>query len=540
MAPVREGTDRAETGGGRAATAALIAIIAVGVFARFLDLGGKSFWLDELFMVQTVGDGLPGAAQIALQTGHMPPFRLLEWGITQVADREWWVRLPSAIAGALAIPAAYVLTRDLWCRRGGLFAALLTALSSFDVWYSQDATAYSLLILLAFLQMWSAVRAVTRGRPFDWRLLAFIVAANLYTDYLALPLTAGTLAYVAIGLWRRRRSGAKVDGQVPRAVVALEQVTIIYLPWLPIVYILFSSSNHLFPSAATLSGVGLALVEGLGLAGVIGILALIGLAVALRSARARPDLPLLLLLHIAAVLGLIAVTHSWWNLNARYLYVAFPMAVLLGGVGADAVVLWVAVRLSQPLPRIPAAPIAASCLVLLVVASMGWSLTAWEGTPKEMYRQAYAGVIASSPPDSVVLVEGNSADWAILAGRYYAHRAGVQLRFTSAGDAASIAPAFADQRIRVWAVVLTGEDPYGVRRLNYTIAPTVPLIAPPSGGRGIVLHRWLGITIAEAPSAGDPVHQAELLLRWGVQFDPALACVADRLEATGPAVPPRC
>ena len=539
MAPVQDGADQPGFGGGRAATAALIAIVAVGVVARFYDLGGKSFWLDELLMVQTVGDGLPRAAQIALQTGHMPPFRLLEWGITQYADGEWWVRLPSAIAGSLAVPAAYVLTRDLCSRRAGLFAGLLTALSSFAVWYSQDATAYSLLILLAFLQMWAAVRAVTRGQPLDWRLLALIVAANLYTDYLALPLTAGTVAYVAIGLWLRDRSGLKVDGQVPRAVVALEQITIIYVPWLPILYFVFSPHNHLFATAATASGIALAVVEGLGLVGVIGILAFIGLIAALRSARARPELLLVLVLPRGAVLSLVTLTHSWWYLNSRYLYVALPMAVVLGGVGAEAVVLWVTARLSQPVFRIPAGPIAAICVAIAMVASLSWSLTARQGSPKEMYRQAYARVIASSPPGSVILGEGEDADWALLAGRYYAHRARVDLRFTKAGDAGS-ASTFGDLRIRVWAVVLTNEDPYGLRRLNYTIAPSVPLVSPPHGGPGIELHHWFGITIAEAPSAGDPVHQAELLLRWGAQFDPDLACLAERLEATGPAAPPRC
>src|SRR5947199_182104 len=78
--------------------------------------------------------------------------------------------------------------------RVGLLAALLMAVGPFAVWYSQEARQYAPFMLLTTLQMLFAYRAVTLARAREWLALVACSILNLYTVYLALPVTAAVFA----------------------------------------------------------------------------------------------------------------------------------------------------------------------------------------------------------------------------------------------------------------------------------------------------------------------------------------------------------
>jgi mannosyltransferase len=61
------------------------------------------------------------------------------------------LRLPSALAGWLCIPAIYLLGKRLYSGREGLMAALFVAVLWAPIYYSQEARPYSMLILLSIL-----------------------------------------------------------------------------------------------------------------------------------------------------------------------------------------------------------------------------------------------------------------------------------------------------------------------------------------------------------------------------------------------------
>ena len=61
------------------------------------------------------------------------------------------MRLPSIIAGTLAIPALYLLGRELYDRRTGLVAAAFGAASPLLIWYSQEARMYAFVELFGLL-----------------------------------------------------------------------------------------------------------------------------------------------------------------------------------------------------------------------------------------------------------------------------------------------------------------------------------------------------------------------------------------------------
>jgi mannosyltransferase len=70
------------------------------------------------------------------------------------------LRVPSALCGALAVPAIYLLGRRLFGRTAGLIAGVLLALNPFMVRYAQTARAYALLVLLVTLSSYFFVRVI--------------------------------------------------------------------------------------------------------------------------------------------------------------------------------------------------------------------------------------------------------------------------------------------------------------------------------------------------------------------------------------------
>jgi 4-amino-4-deoxy-L-arabinose transferase-like glycosyltransferase len=104
----------------------LLAIMLLGAVLRFSGLGFQSLWSDELAswdistretMSQVIG---------GVQSDDHPPlyYLILRFAQWIFGDSEWALRLPSAVAGWLCIPAIYLLGKRLYSEREGIFAAL--------------------------------------------------------------------------------------------------------------------------------------------------------------------------------------------------------------------------------------------------------------------------------------------------------------------------------------------------------------------------------------------------------------------------------
>jgi len=183
-------------------TIALVAIVLVGALVRFSTLGEQSFWLDESFTYGIVARDLGHAVATIPRTESTPPlYYVLGWlwvrvfGLSEVGLRSF-----SALCGTLMIPVLWEIGRRLISPRVGLVAALLAAVNPFLFWYSQEARAYSLLLLLSSLSLLAVVRA--RERPSRQRLLFWgaIVAAALCTHYFSAFLLVPEAAWLLISL----------------------------------------------------------------------------------------------------------------------------------------------------------------------------------------------------------------------------------------------------------------------------------------------------------------------------------------------------
>ena len=235
----RPAAGSARVGAGRAPRASvlglLLCVLCLGALLRFHQLDAQSLWNDELSTwVQSHHETLAEVIEVGVRPTPYPPgFQILIWWVERhVGESEVALRMPSAVAGVLAILAIFLLGREMYGEREGLLAAAVLAVSYQPLYYSQEARAYSLLLLSAIVSglFWLRVQRALEGggRPGVATCVAYVASAGamMYLHYFGLLLAVvqvgGLLALFAL----RPRALAWAAG-LAAALAAL------YLPWLP-------------------------------------------------------------------------------------------------------------------------------------------------------------------------------------------------------------------------------------------------------------------------------------------------------------------
>jgi hypothetical protein len=124
----------------------------------------------------------------------------------KLGDPTVWIRLPSVLAGAAAVPTLYLLGTKLDRRPAGLIAAALIAVLPFAVFYGSEARAYGLLLFLLPLSTLALLRALEEGRPLWWAVYWLVASLAIYTQYIA-GLVVALQAVWALIAWREEWRG---------------------------------------------------------------------------------------------------------------------------------------------------------------------------------------------------------------------------------------------------------------------------------------------------------------------------------------------
>jgi 4-amino-4-deoxy-L-arabinose transferase-like glycosyltransferase len=208
---------------------ALPAIVVLAAAIRFAGLGDQSYWLDESFTVLVVDRDLSGMLDAIPEVESTPPlYYVLAWVWTQAFGvEEAGLRSLSAVFGTLTVPAAYLAARRLLSERAALVTALLVAVNPFLVWYSQEARAYALAILLATVSLHLAARAEQDRDPLSlagWALAASAAVASHYFALFLVVVEAVWLLRTPVAARRTRAAVAAVAAVCVALVpLALEQ-----------------------------------------------------------------------------------------------------------------------------------------------------------------------------------------------------------------------------------------------------------------------------------------------------------------------------
>lgn len=168
----------------RLTAAALLAVFAIVILAALLrleGLGRDSLQYDETRSLQYAQ--WPISHPRHWNNGMALYHATLHGWIRLAGESEAALRFPSALFGVAAVACLIALVRRINGRTAALVAGLMLTLAWRHVYYSQEARAYSLFIMLAVLATLLLVRLLER--PGTGRLIAYgaVLVALAYSHY---------------------------------------------------------------------------------------------------------------------------------------------------------------------------------------------------------------------------------------------------------------------------------------------------------------------------------------------------------------------
>src|SRR5512136_1545648 len=187
----------------------VIFITLVGGFLRVYLLANKGMWLDETFSVWIANHNVADMLQWIVKIDQHPPlyYLLLHYWVALNGDTPYAVRLLSALFGAATIPIIYLIGKRMSGVVMGLAAAVLLALSPFNIHLAQEARMYTCLAFNAAVAIYALVRLLTEprsARPFGSQFREYLHAWR--TSRQPEPDAGGDFSYAKKA---RKRSGLR-------------------------------------------------------------------------------------------------------------------------------------------------------------------------------------------------------------------------------------------------------------------------------------------------------------------------------------------
>jgi mannosyltransferase len=218
----------------------LFFILILGTVLRFYNLSAKSYWNDEMY---TVIEGQQSAYQIVASgrldqpPAYYLPFHLWEqtFGTTEESTRSF-----SALIGVSSIVLIYLVGRELFDKRVGLLSALLMAVSTFQLYYSQIARYYIFFEFMALSSFLFFILALRNKKKNYFALYAIASILMLYSHIFGVFILAGQNLFLIL------------QAKKYRNLIAIWFIfqAVILLAFLPYLYIMTFQGGGLEGTAA--------------------------------------------------------------------------------------------------------------------------------------------------------------------------------------------------------------------------------------------------------------------------------------------------
>ena len=208
-----------------------LAIIS-GIAIRFYGLEIQSLWLDELYSVVTaLSEDTSQLYERLVRDPHPPLYQLfLFYWVRLFGDSEIAVRLPSALAGSLTIIITYYGVKEFWSKHIATSTAIFVSLTYAGIYFSQEARAYSFLMLLSTISFVLWLRLLGNGAIHHKGVLGkYIITIVLlsYLHYFGLMLVVFQLAYLFFCAFYYKKPATYLFAATGCLFLA-------YLPWLSV------------------------------------------------------------------------------------------------------------------------------------------------------------------------------------------------------------------------------------------------------------------------------------------------------------------
>lgn len=206
----------------------ILLLTVIGSLLRFYNLGFNSLWLDEA--VTYYYANLPfGQLWDSIRNGsefNPPLFYVVESFMVYFGKDEQLLRLIPAIAGIVTIPVFYVLGKEFSDSNCGIVAAALVTFSSFLIYYSQEARAYSLLLLFVALSVVFSLMGTKRGRILHWALFGLVSGLGFWTHFYSAIVFGVLIIWGIFAMSIRKEDKWKIGRSISCSIVTFILVTL--------------------------------------------------------------------------------------------------------------------------------------------------------------------------------------------------------------------------------------------------------------------------------------------------------------------------
>ncbi|HDQ07729.1 MAG TPA: phospholipid carrier-dependent glycosyltransferase [Methanoculleus sp.] len=165
----------------------LLILVALTIFAgilRFYHLGFNSIWLDEACTLDFARNSLSGIFDLIDQGEVNPPlFYYLEHFMLSFGEGETVLRFVPALFGTLTVPAIYILGKEALNQKNGIIAAGLLAFSSYHIFYSQEARAYTIMLFFFTIALIFYLQSLKENDIKCWILFGAFSALAIWSHF---------------------------------------------------------------------------------------------------------------------------------------------------------------------------------------------------------------------------------------------------------------------------------------------------------------------------------------------------------------------
>jgi mannosyltransferase len=185
----------------------LLSLTLIGAILRFYNLGYNSLWLDEATTYNIAIKSIPDIWQVTTGGEFNPPlFYWVEHVILLFGNSEVILRFVPALLGVLTIPLIYLVGKEFMDRNTGIIAAATFTFSSFLIYYSQEARAYSMMLFFVTFSMVFYFRALKDNKLMNWALFGILSAFAFWSHFYALVIIGALILYALYVLYPKIKS----------------------------------------------------------------------------------------------------------------------------------------------------------------------------------------------------------------------------------------------------------------------------------------------------------------------------------------------
>ncbi|QSJ18395.1 glycosyltransferase family 39 protein [Nostoc sp. UHCC 0702] len=230
----------------------VLIIIVISILMRFYLLQNQSLWFDEGWSLR-LSDGKSFQENLSYIIGreagdkYQPLYYLLLFYWRSVfGDSEFAIRSLSALLGVGSVITIFFTTLRIYGKKHALWSSIIMAVSSFSVFYSQDARPYALLIFIASLQIYlfsHIINEAHSNKIISQVLFGFVTAVRMF-DSILIVIFSAALCLSHIIVYRNFKQW--IQWWIPAAIFSL-----------PIIWFYLSSPAASDPTSTSVTRSGL-------------------------------------------------------------------------------------------------------------------------------------------------------------------------------------------------------------------------------------------------------------------------------------------